>query len=294
VAVLINKALIEIPPRFAGQPPINPEYRNKARPSDRWTGAKGLAEDVRHYGRWMRDEAEKRIGHLYPKARLPGGGEATVIAWLWARTVQCPNPACGCQMPLVRSWVLSSKPGKEHYVEPVINHNTPPSTVSFAVKQGKPGAREGTVGRNGAKCVACNTAVPLEYIRSEGRAGRLSAQMMAIVAEGARGRIYLEPTQEQIETAAKADPKNVPDTDLPAQALGFRTQAYGMTKHRDLFTPRQLEALTTFSDLVGEARGQVLKDAKAAGLEGEEARKYGEAIAVYLAFSVDRMSERLS
>nr|WP_299425668.1 DUF1156 domain-containing protein [uncultured Meiothermus sp.] len=273
---------------LAAQLPQEPLISNSSSLFPRsWKGAKGLAEDVRHYGRWMRDEAEKRIGHLYPKARLPGGGEATVIAWLWARTVQCPNPACGCQMPLVRSWVLSSKPGKEHYVEPVINHNTQPPSVSFAVKQGK-FLGDGTVGRKGAKCIACSTPVPLDHVRSEGRAGRMRQQLMAIVAEGVRGRVYLEPTQDQLKAAQKANPSWKPDAVLPHNPRDFKTPNYGLKTFADLFTPRQLEALTTFSDLVGEARGQVLKDAKAAGLEGEEARGYTDAMVVYLGLTASK------
>ncbi|RIH90979.1 hypothetical protein Mterra_00059 [Calidithermus terrae] len=293
VAVLINKALIEIPPKFAGQAPVNPEYRKKAQPSDRWEGAKGLAEDVRYYGKWMRDEAERRIGHLYPKAKLPGGGEATVIAWLWARTVRCPNPACGCQMPLVRSWVLSSKAGKEHYVEPVVNRDTQPPTVSFVVKQGKPEAKEGTVGRNGAKCISCGTAVPLEYIRTEGRAGRLSAQMMAIVAEGGKGRVFLPPTTEQIAAASVDDVENVPDTDLPVQALGFRTQAYGMTKHRHLFSNRQLLGLVTLLELIPEVKRKIKEDVNKDWGQNSGFKKfnYADSLSIYLAFALDRAAE---
>ncbi|MBW2113076.1 MAG: DUF1156 domain-containing protein, partial [Deltaproteobacteria bacterium] len=164
VAVLITKALIEIPPRFAGRVPVYPGGQT----SSYWHGAKGLAEDVRHYGRWMRDEAEKRIGHLYPKVRLPeeqGGGEATVIAWLWARTVKCPNPACGARMPLVRSFWLSKKKGKKAWVEPVVDGNR----YRFEVRTGEGQPRQGTVERRGATCLCCGTPVPLDHVRSEGR-----------------------------------------------------------------------------------------------------------------------------
>ncbi len=276
VAVLINKALIEIPPRFANMPPVNPEDRNRIGAD--WKGAAGLAADVRYYGKRMRDEAEKRIGHLYPKVKLPreyGGGEATVIAWLWARTVKCPNPACGAQMPLVRSFSLSTKKGKETWVEPVIEHGMPPR-VRFTVKSGSGKPQEGTVGRRGARCLCCGTPVMLDHVRIEGRAGRMGAQMMAIVAEGKRGRIYLPPSEEQEQIAASAQPAWAPETDLPEQALGFRVQNYGLTRHRDLFTPRQLVALTTFSDLVGEAQKRMLRDA--GSVSG-----YTDAVATYLA-----------
>jgi putative DNA methylase len=279
VAVLITKALIEIPPKFAGRPPVNPESPERLGHGASWTGAQGLAEDVRYYGRWMRERALERIGHLYPKATLPDGREATVIAWLWARTVTCPNPACGARMPLVRSFALSTKKGKEWHVQPVVEG----TEVRFEVRQGKD-APDGTVGRRGARCVVCESTVPLDHVRAEGQAGRMDARLMAIVAEGERGRVYLPPREEHEAIARSAEPQNVPDTDLPAQALGFRVQGYGMRKHRDLFTPRQLVALTTVSDLVGEARERVLADG------GDEA--YADAIATYLAFGVDRSADR--
>jgi len=252
VAVLINKALIEIPPKFAGRAPVNPEA-NKSLLGREWHGAQGLADDIRYYGKWMLDEAERRIGHLYPKVRLPkeyGGEEVTAIAWLWTHTVICPNPACGAKMPLVRSFWLSSKKSKEAWIEPEINHSTTPPTIGFAVKTGKGQPQVGTVSRQGAICIACKIPVSLDHIRTEGKAGRMGAQLMAIVAEGKHGRVYLPPFEDQVAVASQAAPKNVPGTDLPEQALGFRVQLYGMTRHRDLFTPRQLVALTTFSDLV--------------------------------------------
>ncbi len=278
VAVLITKALIEIPPRFAGRPPVNPEAREKLGHGATWKGAQGLAEDVRHYGRWMRDRAFERIGHLYLKARLPDGGEATVIAWLWARTVTCPNPACGAQMPLVRSFALSTKKGKEWHVQPVVENGR----VRFEVRQGTE-VPEGTVGRRGARCIVCGTTVPLDHVRIEGRAGRMGARMLAIVAEGDGGRVYLAPDSGHERAAEVETSADAPDTELPKQALGFRVQGYGMKKHRDLFTERQLVALTTFSDLVGEARERVLADG------GDEA--YADAVATYLAFAVDRCAD---
>jgi len=301
VAVLINKALIEIPPKFKDQPPINPEDRQKKGMSS-WKGAQGLAADVRYYGKWMRDEAFKQIGHLYPKVELPKehGGEATVIAWLWARTVKCPNPACRCQMPLVRSFQLSTKKGKETWVEPLIDRSQTPVNIEFQVKTGKGKAPEGTVERKGAQCIACEQPVPFDHIRSEAKSGRMSQQLMAIVLEGKTGRTYLTPTKEQEDVANSAQSKWKPDTDLPEQALGFRVQLYGMTKHADLFTPRQLVALTTFSDLVGKAREKAIADAVAAGLPGDDvllnnggsgARAYGDAIATYLGMALSRLTD---
>ncbi len=283
VPVLINKALIEIPPRFAGKPPVNPESRKKLSASGSWKGAAGLAEDIRYYGQWMRDEAEKRIGHLYPKVKLPkehGGGEATVIAWLWARTVASPNPATkGAHVPLVRSFAISTKAGKKAWVEPVVDQDS--MTYRFEVRTGNGEPRAGTVSRNGAVCVLTGSPMPLDYVRAEGKAGRLGTRLLAIVAKGQSGRIYLSPTDENERVAQMAEPHNVPDTDMPKAALGFRIQNYGMTKHRHLFTRRQLTALTSFSDLVSEACEKVLNDS------GND-RAYSDAIATYLGLATGR------
>jgi putative DNA methylase len=298
VAVLINKALIEIPLKFVGKPPINPE-NGKDLLQREWHGALGLVEDVRYYGKWMRDEAWKRIGHLYPKAELPkeyGGGEATVIAWLWARTIICPNPACSTQMPLVNKFWLSTKKGKEAWVEPVMDRAT--KTVHFKVQYGV-GAPEGTVNRLGAKCIACGTPVGFDYIRSEGKSGRMGKQLIAIVAEGRSGRVYLSPNEKQV-TAAEAKPEWMPDAVLPHNPRDFKTPNYGMRTFSDLFTPRQLVALTTFSDLVREAREKVLADASRAGLSindvslnnGETgANAYADAVTTYLGLGVSRLSD---
>ena len=305
VAVLINKAMIEIPPKFAGHPPVNPNAQNELMTRE-WHGAQGLANDIRYYGKWMRDEAEKRIGHLYPKVTLSkeyGGGEATVIAWLWTRTVTCPNPVCQMRTPLVRSFYLSKKKGKETWVEPHIDHNTQPPTLTFTVATGKGTPQDGTVNRLGARCLNCGEPIPFDYIRREGKAGRMGQQLMAIVAEGQRGRAYLPPIKEQVAVSEQAQPKDVPDTDLPEQALGFRIQSYGMTKHRDLFTHRQLTALTMFSDLVQEANKRVLADAQKLEIAVDnvtlnngdtEANAYANAVATYLAIAVDRLADRNS
>lgn len=300
VAVLINKALIEIPPKFADHPPVHPEANAGRLASHTWPGATGLAEDVRRYGSWMRDEAEKRIGHLYPKVTLPveHGGEATVIAWLWARTVTCPNPACGAEMPLVRSFELSKKKGKQAWVEPVVDRAA--KRVDFEVRTGAGVPQGGTVDRRGARCLSCGSPVPLDHVRSEGRAGRMGARLMAIVAEGQRGRVYLPATDEHLRIAASAEPTWRPDSPLPHNPRDFKTPNYGMTTFADLFTPRQLVALTTFSDLVIEVRQRVLADARASGLPddgvgieagGSGASAYADAVATYLGLASSRGSD---
>ena len=306
VAVLITKALVEIPPKFAGRAPVNPEARQSLLGTD-WSGARGLADDIRYYGKWMRDKAERRIGHLYPKVTLPkeyGESEATVIAWLWTHTVTCPNPACGAKMPLVRSFYLSKKKGKEAWVEPHIDHTVIPPAIRFSVEMGKGKPQDGTIDRRGAICIACKTSVPLSYIRSEAQAGRMQVAPLAIVAEGQRGRVYLAPIDEHEQVAGSAKPKWKP-TELvttPSHDVD-RLPMYGMYVWGDAFTPRQLVALTTFSDLVQEAREKVLKDASVASLpvdgvslndSGTGANAYADAVTTYLACAVDRLADRCS
>ncbi|NWJ98196.1 MAG: DUF1156 domain-containing protein [Chloroflexi bacterium] len=295
VAVLITKALIEIPPKFAGQPPINPESRARMNHHVEWGGATGLAEDVRYYGKWMRDEAEKRIGHLYPKVKLPpehGGGEATVIAWIWARTVKCPNPACGVIMPLARSFALSMKPGKKTWIEPIVDKSA--RKISFGIRIGDipvdpPKISHGVKFR----CLACSQVVEDHYIKSEGMNGRMNTQMMAIVAKGSHNRIYLSPNSEHEWVATQSQLNNIPDTSLPERALGFNPQIYGLVKHRDLFTPRQASALATLGDLVIEVRQQLLTDARKADSNRNvnSVETYANAVATYLTFAVDRSAD---
>ena len=317
VAVLINKAMIEIPPKFAGKPPVNPESStNEDLIAREWKGAQGLAEDVRYYGQWMRDEAEKRIGHLYPKVEVTPemvrerpdlkayeGRKLTVIAWLWARTVKSPNPAFAeVDVPLASSFMLSTKKGKEAYIEPVIEGRG----YRFTVKTGTPvdadAAKAGTKLSRGAnfRCVMSGTPIAGDYIKSEGKARRMSARLMAIVAEGDRGRVYLHPAMEQEAVASSAKPTWQPELDFFQQALGFRVGNYGMSKWGDLFTSRQLVALTTFSDLVNEAIECIRRDALAVGLPddgralrdgGAAATAYAEAVGVYLAFALSKQAD---
>ncbi len=321
VAVLINKAMIEIPPKFANKPPVRP--RSKDEPPDflhrEWRGAQGLAEDVRYYGQWMREEAQKRIGHFYPKVDVTAemaksrsdlkpyvGKKLTVIAWLWARTVKSPNPAFAqVDVPLASTFMLSSKPGKEAYVEPVIENGG----YRFTVKVGKPKDAEGaklgtTLGKRAAfRCLMSDAPVTYDHIREQGKAGHMGARLMAIVAEGQRGRVYLAPTPEMEAVALKAKPEWRPDVALPVNPRDFKTPNYGLTTFAELFTPRQLVALTTFSDLVQEARERVKRDAIAAVLPddakplrdgGNGATAYADAVGVYLSMAISKMSDAQS
>lgn len=298
VAVTINKAMIGIPPLFADKFAVNPEARGKLT-NGGWSGNAGLAADVRYYGTWMKEEAARRIGHMYPKVRVPaeqGGGEATVIAWLWARTVKCPNPACGHEAILVRSFNLSKKKGKEWHVEPVCEGGE----VRFEVAPGK-AMHDGTVNRRGATCVHCGAPIAFDHIREESREGRMGAKLMAIVAEGQRGRIYIAPDEVQIAAADVPMPDDYPQGKLAYYPGHLNTNVYGLDEFWKLFTNRQLTALTTFSALVGEAQKKAEADAIAAGLPddgigldegGTGARAYGEAVGVYLAFIVDKLADR--
>ena len=324
VAVTINKAMIEIPPKFAGRAPVGPmppatSKKNATRDAfEDWSGAKGLAEDVRRYGAWMREQAEKRIGHLYPKIEVTAamandptnpradllpyvGEQLTVIAWLWARTVKSPNPVFAhAEVPLASSFVLSSKAGKQAYVQPVVAGNG----YRFTVKVGTPdeAAQEGTKAKGrGANflCLLSNTPIGGDYIKAEGQAGRMGARLMAVVAEGKRGRVYLAPTAEHEAVARQAVPDWKPGGSVPARLTGGTCVPYGLREWGDLFTPRQLVALTTFSNLVQEAIVKGHADALAAGMAGNElgldaggtgAMAYAQAVGVYLAFAIDRLS----
>lgn len=300
VAVMINKAMIEIPPKFAGQAPVNPDARARLDAADGWTGAKGLAEDVRYYGEWMKQQAFRKIGHLYPKVKVPaaqGGGEATVIAWIWARTVKCPNPACGCEMPLASSFVLSKKKGKEAWIEPEFDYQN--KRITFHVKNGKGTPPEAPKTARGAKfkCIMCGETTLDSYIKQESMSNKMGATLMAVVAEGRNGRIYLSPDEEQCLAAQCDKPSDYPDQALPFDPRNIWCVNYGLDTYDKLFTNRQLTSLTTFSELVGEAQKQAEADAIAAGRPndhialsegGTGARAYGEAVGVYLAFAVDK------
>lgn len=295
VAVMINKAMIEIPPKFAGRSPVNPEAQRQGAANQGWKGAAGLAEDVRYYGEWMKQEACKRIGHLYPKAKLEDGSEATVIAWIWARTVKCPNPACGCEMPLVRSFTLSKKKGHEAWIKATYTTDG----FEYTVQQGSH-KEEGTVDRKGATCLKCGSSVDFPYIRNAGKNGQMNSKLIAVVAEGSHGRVYLSANSEQLHAAIVVRPEDYPDAKLPKNPRDFKTPNYGLTTFADLFTNRQLTALTTFSSLVSEAQQKAEADAVAAGVfndhialseGGSGARAYGEAVGVYLAFGVSRMTD---
>lgn len=313
VAVMINKSMIEIPPKFVGCAPVGPTPKGEKQANlvDEWPGVSGLAEDVRRYGYWMHAEAQRRIGHLYPKIEITPsmvndrpdlkeheGSELTVIAWLWARTVKSPNPAFrSVDVPLVRSFLLASKKGKEAWVEPVIENDD----YHFKVRIGNYSSDvvKGTVERSGATCIMSHTAMPFTYIRGEGKAGRMGKRLMAIVAEGKRGRVYLSPTEEMVKIANSAKPQSKPSTPLHGKCR-VNVSNYGFETFGDLFSNRQLLALSVFSDLIAEVREKVIADANKSSLKNDERRlfdggvgpiAYGDAISIYLSCCVDRCAD---
>jgi putative DNA methylase len=319
VAVLINKAMIEIPPKFAGRIPVGPLPADDSGAAldlpKIWPNASGLAEDVHRYGAWIRSEAQKRIGDIYPPVEITSemarerpdlgalvGQKLPVIAWLWARTVKSPNPAFShVDVPLVSSFIISSKEGKEAYIEPVVKGEQ----YRFTVKMGSPPSRseEGTkaTGRGASFiCLVSNTAISGDYIKAEAQAGRMGQRLLAIVAEGSRSRVYLAPSAEAEMKGRNVEPTWRPDLEFFQQALGFRVGNYGMAKWSDLFTPRQLVTLTTFCDLVCEVKERIYRDALSYGMaddqrglnaDGMGAIAYAEAVSTYLALAVGKLAD---
>lgn len=306
VAVMINKAMIEIPPKFAGMRPVNPNAGRQGSANAGWKGAAGLAEDVRYYGEWMKQEAYKRIGHLYPKVKVPkeqGGGEATVIAWIWARTAKCANPVCNHIIPLASSYIISNKKGECAWAEPIDEGEK----FTFRVHTGSklpPDMPVTKMGRGAAfVCPACGTVTTDLYIKSQAKSGKIGNQMLAVVAEANRGRIYLSPDEEQISAARIQKPEKYPDGEISENPRWFSPPAFGMRDFSQLFSNRQLNSMSVFSSLIGEAREQIEKDAISQGMvndhititqDGNGAKAYAEAVSVYLAFLVDRLADRLS
>lgn len=288
VAVLINRAMIEIPPKFSG---LSPVHKKASSGRFDWNGAEGLAEDVRRYGEWMRDEAEKRIGELYPKATLDDGSEAPVIAWIWARTVTCPNPACGIEMPLVRSWWLGKKKGKIAYIVPDVVEGKVGFTIGHISSKAPTVASDGTWdGKRGGRCIACASQVSTKYVREFANNNEFGALLMATVAQGQRSRIYVEPDEIHRKAAIVDRPTSAPKGKLGNDLRRISPPLYGMTEYSDLFTNRQLVTLTTFSDLVGEARDKVLDDIG----NDRDAEAYADAIATYLGMGVSRTTDILN
>lgn len=281
VAVLLNRLILDQARIAIGEPPVHPES-GRLTVARAGAGLSGLAEDVEYYGRTLRDMVASELASYYPTAQDEGGHSYPVISWIWARTVPCPNPACRIAAPLVRSFVVSKKAGREAWVDPVTSG--PGDEVSFVVRAGKDPRVTGTVSRQGAVCVACETAIPLTYVREQARNGQMVERLMAIAALGDRRRVYLSPNAEHVAAAASPDSADPFGTDLPAQALGFRVQAYGMTTHASLFTKRQMKALTTLSARLSAVRELVHADSGGRS-------DYADLVVTILCISVSKLAD---
>lgn len=308
VAVTIGKAMIEIPAIFKDEPPVNAGGKKRTY----YRNAEGLAEDVEYYGSWMKERAFARIGKLYPQINTPkdlGGGKATIIAWIWARTVPSPDPAFdGTPVPIASSFALSTKHNKQVWVEPVVIRDE--KRIEFRIRTGGTKgdidhAKKGTKVGRGAnfRCLLSNTAITPNYVKAQGRAGRMGRQLLAIVIEGNRGRNYLPPNSAHEELAESVEPEWKPDLPLPGDTRAFWTPAYGIENYGDMFTSRQLVALNTFCDLHHEVRELITSDALDRGLSidrtrlrdgGKGAIAYSDAVAVYLSFAIDRAADAWS
>lgn len=315
VAVLINKAMIEIPPRFAGKPSVHPctktekTKQNAQLPLKQLNkrlggGCSGLADDIRYYGEWMKREANQKIGKFYPKVRITQKigdtaieKDANVIAWIWARTVTCPNPACRCKMPLANNFVLSKK-NQTIWVKPELN-KADKKFVYTIQTNGEP-SKCPKIGKSKFQCIECGTSVGVDYIKTEAKAGRMGADLIAIVAESEKGRAYIEPSREQLDVFNEIPIQSISLGKLSYNPKDLWTCEYSLDTFESLFSPRQLLALTTFSDLIGEVVDRVRQDARAAGMHDDEkplaeggdgALAYAQAIATYLAFAVDKMAD---
>lgn len=292
VAVMINRALVEAPPRFGGRPPVHPGAAGQL---TEWERAQGLAEDVAQYGEWLRSEGERLLAPLYPKVIAADGKEHTVVAWIWSRTVRSPNPANPIETPLVSSWVLSKKRGRERHLTPYLADGH----VGYEIAEGKPREDGGTVGRRGGESVADGTPFSLAYVRDEGRAGRMGRHLLAIATEGDRGRQYFPATPDHLRAADVVAPEGVLDSEIGIYPRDIKTQTYGMHKWSEIYTHRQLVMLATLTDLVRKVRTQVLADAKSAGWEdgasfeqgGNGAVAYADTVAMYLAFALDKLAD---
>lgn len=299
IPIILNKAMIEIPPRFTNMAPVNPDYR-ESNFVDGWVGAKGLAEDVRYYGEWLKKEAFKRVGKMYPKVQIPaeqGEGEATVMAWIWARTVKCPNPACGVEVPLIHSYSLSKKKNKEAYLK-LHYHGKTFATEIIHAKY--PNKKDGTVSRKGAICPKCGAAIDFAYLREESKNERMYSRLIAVVAEGNKSRIFLKPDSLQLKASEVEKPNDYPEGRLAYYPGHLNTNAYGLDTFDKLFTNRQLTTLTTLSSLVEVAQDEVEKAAITSGMANDHthlrdggvgAKAYGEAVGIYLAFAIDKLTD---
>lgn len=299
VAVLLNKCNLEIAPRWAEHPPVNPVDRERIGGSKGWRGTNGLAADVRYYGDLIRQHAFTELGNLYPKIRLPkedGGSDTNVVAWIWARTVVSPNPAAkGNRVPLLSSYWLSNKKGSEVWLKPEISSDR--SRVRFEIVHGRPeNARSVASGNKlgrGANFECLLTCQPIadEYVKSEGLAGRLGLQLIAVVADGGRRRVYLPPTETQSTAAQCEKLPEVHSGEMPNNARWFSPPLFGLSTYTSIFVPRQLAGLCSITEKLGAIEDEVLSASKNTGMNDADAREYSLAIRTFLSLAIDRCTD---
>lgn len=290
VAVMLTKAAAEIPSKFFNLPPVNSMSLFKD-----YTGVTGLAEDVAYYGEWMVQRAKEKLQGMYPH-----DPEGIPVAWIWVRTVKCPNPACGCQMPLASSYILSGKAGSEIWAEPVVDNGK----IHFEIRNGscQKDSASNKIGKQGAifRCPVCGSLTTDSYVKQMGQDHQLGAQMIAVVVDTQAGKKYLVPSPAQEAAANVPIPDDIPHGDIPDNPHWFSPPGFGLTSYSDLFSPRQLTFLTTACNLLAEVQDKVASDALAAGMStaggslaegGTGALAYGQAVSIYLAFVIDKLAD---
>lgn len=294
VATVLTKAVAEIPARFANKPAVSENAENRF-----YTGVEGLAEDILCYGTAIRHELANRLTSMYPDALEQDLDNKRVYAWIWTRTVTCPNPACSCQMPLANSYVLSKLKNREFYVQPEVQGKA----VSFHVLKGVSGSSQqgNKIGSSGArfKCPVCGEITTDEYVKSMGRKNQLGIQLMSVGYEGPNGKEYYSPTEEQLKAAVVTVPLELPLGELPNNTRWFSPPLFGLKNYTDLYTSRQLVLMISLCDLVSEVKERVYIDAVRAGFPddglsltngGSGALAYSEAIGLYLSLVVGKIS----
>lgn len=287
VAVLLNKCNLELVPRWLDRPPVNPEARGDILRSGDWTGARGLAEDVRYYGNLIRERAIARIGHLYPKVKLPkkyGGREANVIAWLWARTVRCLNPACGAEIPLVRSFQISNKKNHVFKLSPQIDGKE----VRFTVCEGE--TEKGTINKKSVTCLVCKETRKInlfrEVVKSKGPMTAIGLLPLCAIVDTGKDRIVCDFSADMVPKIER--PTTMDEYLLPERLTGGAVMSWGFKRFAELFSPRQLKTMVTLSDLIREIGAEVYAQAQESGLTKSDSNEYGTAIITMLSMALDR------
>ena len=294
LAVTIQHMLVEWPQKFANKPAVH--RRNKGGLSAS-TAFGNLAADVLAYGEDINEKLRGRIGEFYPPVTDSFGKEIEPGVFMWARTVPCPNPACGVLTPLVKDWKLSTRSGA--HIRPVIDRAA--KTINFAVQHDGVVPEPSFNGRKGGACLMCEAPIDFVWIRKQGVAGLINHRLMAIAAGDDYSWAFYQPTSEH-ESVALTVPDStwVPRGDIPNNTRDFRTQLYGMATWASLFTPRQMLALTTLQDIIRETEADIDSDAVAAGYVsggeplsrgGTGAHAYAQLVRAYIHLTASNLTE---